>query len=171
MQLFAYRNTERSILARRSDTRAADRAAVALHRAEVKTEREDRKRASSIVSEAIREADSIIKNAQNRAEAMLADAAAKAGKILVWAAMEDSEDKAVPGDLIRAVAMKHALTVADIKGPSRAMNIVDARQEAMAMVYKTRPDLSLPQIGRIFDRDHTTILHALRKLRVYRGDK
>jgi chromosomal replication initiation ATPase DnaA len=40
----------------------------------------------------------------------------------------------------------------------------------MAAAYQQRPDLSLPQLGKMFGgRDHTTILYAVRKAGAYRG--
>lgn len=70
-------------------------------------------------------------------------------------------------DIIKDVAMKHGMTVAIIRGPSRSRSIVTARHDAMAKVHIARPDLSLPALGRIFHRDHTTLLHALRKIGAY----
>ncbi|WP_173931374.1 helix-turn-helix domain-containing protein [Chelativorans sp. Marseille-P2723] len=67
-------------------------------------------------------------------------------------------------DIIAIVAAKHGLTIGDIKGPLRQRNIVLARHEAIALARKERPDLSLTQLGRQFDRDHTSILHALRRM-------
>lgn len=65
--------------------------------------------------------------------------------------------------VMRAVADLHGVTVAQIKGEVRTARVVKPRQLAMVAVWmETR--LSLPQIGRRFGgRDHTTILHGLRK--------
>ncbi|MBX3751922.1 MAG: hypothetical protein KF897_17725, partial [Opitutaceae bacterium] len=48
-------------------------------------------------------------------------------------------------------------------GASRTRHVVEARFEAIRLVRAARPDLSLPAIGRLFNRDHTTILHALKR--------
>lgn len=62
------------------------------------------------------------------------------------------------------------VSIADVKGPRRNKAVVRARQLAVYEVYRRRPDLSYPQIGRIFgDRDHTTCLHAVRKISAERG--
>ncbi len=56
-------------------------------------------------------------------------------------------------------------------GPSRKRPLVEARQVAM---YVTRDltDLSYPDIGRAFgDRDHTTVMHACRKIEDRMGDR
>ncbi len=53
---------------------------------------------------------------------------------------------------------------------SRSKHIVAARQEAMYRVRKERTDMSLPMIGRVFGgKDHTTILHAVRKIEAQRA--
>ena len=53
----------------------------------------------------------------------------------------------------------------DIKSKRRNRKLVVARHSCMKEVHKQRPDLSFPQIGRIFNRDHTSILHAVGRLR------
>jgi chromosomal replication initiation ATPase DnaA len=65
--------------------------------------------------------------------------------------------------IIAEVALAHRVTVEDILGSSRSAPLVKARHEAMIEVAIRRPAFSLPQIGRCFSRDHTTILHVLRK--------
>lgn len=67
-------------------------------------------------------------------------------------------------EVIAAVAAKHGLTSDDIIGRSRKLNVLAARKEAMRMAHSLRPDLSSPQLGRIFKRDHTTILYILGKI-------
>ncbi len=60
-------------------------------------------------------------------------------------------------------ALRHGISVREIMSPSRGRPVVAARYEAMALVYQ-HSQLSLPQVGRLFKRDHTTVLHALRKV-------
>jgi hypothetical protein len=56
------------------------------------------------------------------------------------------------------------LTLADLKAQRRTMQVVYARQIAMYLCKKLTPN-SLPDIGRRFGgRDHTTVLHAVRKI-------
>lgn len=70
--------------------------------------------------------------------------------------------------IILEEANEAGVTLEDIRGRRRMRNIVNARQKAMARTYVERPDLSLPQIGRLFGgRDHTTVLHAARKCGVH----
>jgi len=66
-------------------------------------------------------------------------------------------------DVIAAVARRNGLTVADIVGSRRDRRAVAARREAIVEARRLRPDLALTALGRIFRRDHTSILHALRR--------
>lgn len=65
---------------------------------------------------------------------------------------------------IIAIAARHAgLQPADILGPLRTKLVVETRQRAMFVAWAATGK-SLPEIGRRFgNRDHTTVLHALRK--------
>lgn len=65
--------------------------------------------------------------------------------------------------IIAEVALAHRVTVEDILGHGRSAPLVKARHEAIIEVAIRRPAFSLSQIGRCFSRDHTTILHVLRK--------
>jgi chromosomal replication initiator protein len=57
-----------------------------------------------------------------------------------------------------------------MKSDHRMKKFVDARQEAMARIYRERPDISMVMIGKLLGgRDHTTVLSALKKLKVWRG--
>lgn len=62
------------------------------------------------------------------------------------------------------------ITYDDIVGKRRARKFVTARHQCMAAIYNQRPDLSLPAIGKVMKRDHTTIIHAVQKLGVWRGN-
>jgi len=66
--------------------------------------------------------------------------------------------------IVNAVLERHeGISIKDVRSPGRKKKIVMARHEAIAAIRRIRPDLSLPAIGRFFNRDHTTILHAIRK--------
>lgn len=59
------------------------------------------------------------------------------------------------------VAARHGLTVEELKAPTSCTRIAHPRQEAM-MEMRAQDRWSLPQIGRFFGLDHTTILHGVR---------
>jgi hypothetical protein len=61
-----------------------------------------------------------------------------------------------------AVARKHGLKFSDLRGPSRERHVVAARHEAIKTIRRECNNLSLPAIGRIFNRDHTTVLYVVR---------
>jgi hypothetical protein len=63
--------------------------------------------------------------------------------------------------IVAAAAEHYSIEVGDIHGDSRRKTIVHARHVAMFLV-RTTTTLSLPRIGRSFDRDHTTVLHGVR---------
>lgn len=57
------------------------------------------------------------------------------------------------------------VTWAEIQGIRRTRHLITPRHRCMYEVYKQRPDLSLPAVGKIFGgRDHTTILNAVNKV-------
>lgn len=69
-------------------------------------------------------------------------------------------------NIIDIAAGSEGLTSADILGPLRLKPHVRARQRAMYLARQAT-DRSLPELGRRFGgRDHTTVLHALRKISV-----
>lgn len=62
--------------------------------------------------------------------------------------------------IITEVATKHGFTFLDVISPRRAVPIVAARHEAMWRARHETPH-SLPRIGTAFNRDHTTVMHAI----------
>lgn len=76
-----------------------------------------------------------------------------------------SEVRAVRIEDIQQVVCKHfSVTKADLLSSCRAHTIVRPRQIAMYL-SKVMTPRSLPEIGRRFgNRDHTTVLHAVRKI-------
>ncbi|NBN62077.1 helix-turn-helix domain-containing protein [Pannonibacter tanglangensis] len=59
------------------------------------------------------------------------------------------------------IAAKHRVTLADLTGPCRQRAIFRARAE---LAYRLRTELgwSFPRIGRLLNRDHTTIMNQVR---------
>ncbi|QRG08285.1 chromosomal replication initiator protein DnaA [Xanthobacter dioxanivorans] len=67
-------------------------------------------------------------------------------------------------DILRVVAKHYNVTRADLLSQRRTATVVKPRQIAMYLA-KTLTLRSLPEIGRRFGgRDHTTVLHAVRKI-------
>lgn len=82
-----------------------------------------------------------------------------------------TDERRVPIEAIqRAVARHFNITRTDMLSSRRTANIVLPRQVAMYLAKKTTLR-SLPEIGRRFGgRDHTTVLHALRKIEAMVAD-
>ncbi len=64
------------------------------------------------------------------------------------------------------VADAHFVTVEDLLGQRRSASIVAARRAAMAAIYLAGK--SMPEVGALLGRDHTTVLSHLRKAGVER---
>ncbi|MEM7438719.1 MAG: chromosomal replication initiator protein DnaA [Pseudomonadota bacterium] len=78
--------------------------------------------------------------------------------------LKASDKKVTIDQIIRKVADHYTLRLSDILGPRRARSIARPRQIAMYLA-KTLTSKSLPEIGRRFgNRDHTTVIHAVRKI-------
>lgn len=65
--------------------------------------------------------------------------------------------------IVAEVARGFNVTVEEIVGPSRARALTTARACAMAVV-RAGTDLSFPDIGDVFNRDHTTVMHHVAKV-------
>jgi chromosomal replication initiator protein len=75
-----------------------------------------------------------------------------------------SERKVTIEEILRKVADHYNLRMSDLLSARRARNVARPRQVAMYLA-KTLTSRSLPDIGRRFGgRDHTTVIHAVRKI-------
>jgi len=89
---------------------------------------------------------------------------------LAQVVLRDLIGDAVANDLdaptIMAVTAEYfTLTIDDLCGPMKTKHIASARQIAMYLCRELT-DLTLPAIGKTFGgRDHTTVMHAQKKIR------
>ncbi len=75
-----------------------------------------------------------------------------------------SDRKVTIEEIQRKVAEHYNIRLSDMIGPKRLRNIAGPRQIAMYLAKQLTPR-SLPEIGRRFGgRDHTTIMHGVRKI-------
>lgn len=75
-----------------------------------------------------------------------------------------SDRKLTIEEIQRKVAEHYNIRLSDMIGPKRLRNIARPRQVAMYLAKQLTPR-SLPEIGRRFGgRDHTTIIHGVRKI-------
>jgi len=66
--------------------------------------------------------------------------------------------------VVARVAAEYGVTAEDIMGNGHARKIVAARHAAFYAV-KVATGANLPRLGRIFGRDHTSIMHGIRKFK------
>lgn len=67
------------------------------------------------------------------------------------------------GQISAYAASLFGVRITDVLSRNRSDPMVRARQAAMSVLRDVK-GYSLPRIGRAFDRDHTTVLHALRSV-------
>ena len=63
-----------------------------------------------------------------------------------------------------AVAEETDMTIEALRGRRRSLRFARPRQLAMWLICKMCQGRSYPQIGKFFNRDHTTVIHAHRKI-------
>ena len=81
--------------------------------------------------------------------------------------MFKSEGSAVPtpGLIISQVSKFYAIDETVLRGTKKNKNTAEARQVAMYLI-RQQTNRSLPDIGQEFSRDHSTVLHSIRKIEV-----
>lgn len=72
--------------------------------------------------------------------------------------------------IIRETERRHGLEPGSITSSDQSRACYTARDEAIAEAWLTVPVQSLNWLGRLFNRDHTTIVHSLRKLGLKQGN-
>lgn len=74
-----------------------------------------------------------------------------------------------PHDVIRQTiaecAARHGLRYEELIGRSLLRCVVKARYEAIRLIHAEYPLKSYPELGRIFHRDHSTVMYALGALK------
>ena len=63
----------------------------------------------------------------------------------------------------REVARYYKIAVDELRGERRVKHVAHARQVAMYLC-RTMTQASLPEIGKKFNKDHTTVLMSVRKI-------
>ena len=74
-----------------------------------------------------------------------------------------AESLPTPGLIISEVCRFYSIEEQVLRGTLKNKNTAEARQVAMYLCRKLT-NLSLPDIGREFGRDHSTVLHGLNKI-------
>ena len=75
--------------------------------------------------------------------------------------ISESKSKELTADnIVRGVSERYGISISDIKGRKRNSTIIRARNIAIHLM-RSSIGMSLPAIGRFFERDHTTILNSV----------
>ena len=77
--------------------------------------------------------------------------------------LRSMDRKTTIDEIQKKVAEYFSISVKEMQSSRRARNVARPRQIAMYLA-KQLTSRSLPEIGRKFDRDHTTVMHAVRKV-------
>lgn len=72
--------------------------------------------------------------------------------------------------ILELVAQECRVSVADLLGDDRSRGVVRPRQLAMWLMRQTT-FMSFPQIGEAMGRDHSTVVHGVRRITRERGNK
>ncbi len=75
----------------------------------------------------------------------------------------DLEDNINEQVIINTVSRKYGIEIDALLGKKKTKDIVSARHVAVYLIRKMT-DLSLPDIGKVFNRDHSTIMHSVDKI-------
>ena len=75
----------------------------------------------------------------------------------------DSEKAYAPDLIIRKVADFYDITPEEVIGKGKTKNVANARQMSIYLIRKLT-GLTLEQIGEVLNRDHSTVLHSIRKV-------
>lgn len=67
-----------------------------------------------------------------------------------------------PNEIIDVVCSVLKLNIHDLVGSTRLRDIVEGRQIAIGLISVANPQMTLKQIGKMFNRDHSTIIYARR---------
>jgi hypothetical protein len=78
-----------------------------------------------------------------------------------WADMIEPESAPSLAGVIRIVCAYFQVGREALTGKARTKDVLGPRQLAMYLCRVYVPDASFPKIGLLFDRDHTTVLHAV----------
>lgn len=105
---------------------------------------------------------------QKQIRSDLAAKAASIHKVTAKLAVDPADISRTAPEIIALVGSEFGVTASAIRGECRARFLVAVRHRAIVRIYLAKPRASLPQIGKWFGRDHTTILHAVQKAGIHK---
>jgi hypothetical protein len=126
--------------------------------------------APSLVPQPQAERELPVSAAQDRTIAALQQEVAQLSAKLEALLREDETPLSVPGQIkpvIRAVAKYYGVSLTDLLSRRRSRSVAAPRHVAMYLA-KELTRYSLPAIGCILDRNHSTLMHGCRKIAAQR---
>ncbi|HXJ76035.1 MAG TPA: helix-turn-helix domain-containing protein, partial [Candidatus Dormibacteraeota bacterium] len=74
-------------------------------------------------------------------------------------------------DIVAACSEITGISIDDMRGPRRSRHLAWPRHFTIWMIRRLRWDMSMPMIAKLMgNRDHTTVLHAVRNVEKRRGE-
>lgn len=67
-----------------------------------------------------------------------------------------------PTEMISAICDEFGMTIADVTGEGRTRPLPQIRAVIYANLYYHYPELSLVAIGKMFNRNHATVIHGIK---------
>ncbi|MCX5784023.1 MAG: chromosomal replication initiator protein DnaA [Elusimicrobia bacterium] len=120
--------------------------------------------ASSVIS-SIREMEGCLLRLNGYCMSHSVEPTVEIAKEVLSDVIKSSAEAPVSMDTIKKVVAKHySLSVEDLIAQKRTESISFPRQIAMYLADELT-DLSLPEIGKAFDKDHSTVIHSRDKIR------
>jgi len=111
----------------------------------------------------IRQIEGILKKIQAYINLQGADSVDMALVQRITKEIIDSEKAYAPEFIIKKVADFYDITPDEVIGKGKTKNVANARQMSIFLIRKLT-SLTLEQIGEVMNRDHSTVLHSIRKV-------
>ena len=121
--------------------------------------------AKSITSN-VRELEGALKRLVAHIELLGGTITPDSARVLLKDILHMTERQVKAPDIIQAVADFYRLTLKDLRSTRRDRAIVRPRQLAMYLTKQLTP-MALPDIAKFFERDHTTVIHAVKTIEEY----
>ena len=121
--------------------------------------------AKSITSN-VRELEGALKRLVAHVELLGGTITPDSARVLLKDILHMTERQVKASDIIQAVADFYRLTLKDLRSTRRDRAIVRPRQLAMYLTKQLTP-MALPDIANFFERDHTTVIHAVKTIEEY----
>lgn len=88
--------------------------------------------------------------------------------VVTWQMHQAAQAMSPAVKFMRDWCHRHGIAEHEMVGVRRTRQLANARQQLIWEIHD-RFGMSLPQLGRMFNRDHSTVLHAIRKISAQRG--